>query len=72
MVNLYKLANTRARSSNYEQILRMLNDSLQGASVGLGFLLGGTPEFLMDERRGLYSYEALRSRLAEIALPARA
>jgi hypothetical protein len=63
LVNLYKLANTRARSSNYEQILRMLNDSLQGASVGLGFLLGGTPEFLMDERRGLYSYEALRSRL---------
>ncbi len=63
LVNLYKLANTRARSSNYEQILRMLNDSLQGASVGLGFLLGGTPELLMDERRGLYSYEALRSRL---------
>ena len=64
LVNLYKLANTRARSSNFEQILRMLNDSLQGASVGLGFLLGGTPEFLMDERRGLYSYEALRSRLS--------
>jgi hypothetical protein len=64
LVNLYKIANSRARSSNYEQILRMLNDSLQGASVGLGFLLGGTPEFLMDERRGLYSYEALRSRLS--------
>jgi hypothetical protein len=63
MVNLYKLANTRARASNYEQILRILNDSFQGASVGLGFLMGGTPEFLMDERRGLYSYEALRSRL---------
>ena len=65
LVNLYKLANSQARSSNYEQILRILNDSLQGVSVGLGFLLGGTPEFLMDTRRGLYSYEALRTRLAQ-------
>jgi hypothetical protein len=65
LVNLYKLANSQARSSNYEQILRILNDSLQGVSVGLGFLLGGTPELLMDTRRGLYSYEALRSRLAQ-------
>lgn len=65
LVNLYKLANTQARSGNYEQILRILNDSLQGTSAGLGFLLGGTPEFLMDARRGLYSYEALRSRLAQ-------
>jgi hypothetical protein len=65
LVNLYKLANTQARSGNYEQILRILNDSLQGTSAGLGFLLGGTPEFLMDTRRGLYSYEALRSRLAQ-------
>jgi hypothetical protein len=65
LVNLYKLANTQARSGNYEQILRILNDSLQGTSVGLGFLLSGTPEFLMDTRRGLYSYEALRSRLAQ-------
>jgi hypothetical protein len=65
MVNLYKLGSGRARASNYEQILRILNDSLQGNSVGLGFLMGGTPEFLMDTRRGLYSYEALESRLAE-------
>ncbi|MBP0625425.1 ATP-binding protein [Cupriavidus consociatus] len=65
LVNLYKLANTQARNSNYEQILRILNDSLQGASVGLGFVLGGTPEFLMDTRRGLYSYPALQSRLAQ-------
>ena len=65
LVNLYKLSNTQARNSNYEQILRILNDSLQGASVGLGFLLGGTPELLMDTRRGLYSYEALRTRLAQ-------
>jgi hypothetical protein len=65
LVNLYKMANTRARNSNYEQILRILNDCLQGNTEGLGFLLGGTPEFLMDTRRGLYSYQALQSRLTE-------
>lgn len=65
MVNLYKLANTQARNSNYEQLLRILNDSLQGTAEGLGFVLGGTPEFLMDTRRGVYSYPALQSRLAE-------
>lgn len=65
LVNLYKLANTQARNSNYEQILRILNDSLQGTAVGLGFTLGGTPEFLLDTRRGLYSYPALQSRLAQ-------
>ncbi|MGA7812520.1 ATP-binding protein [Caballeronia sp.] len=67
LVNLYKLANVQARNSNYEQILRILNDSLQGSAEGLGFVLGGTPEFLLDTRRGLYSYTALQSRLAENA-----
>lgn len=67
LVNLYKLANAQARNSNYEQILRILNDSLQGTAVGLGFVLGGTPEFLLDPRRGLYSYSALQSRLAQNA-----
>ncbi|KRG51597.1 ATP-binding protein [Stenotrophomonas beteli] len=65
LVNLYKLANAQARNANYEQLLRMLNDSLQGSAVGLGFVLGGTPDFLMDTRRGVYSYEALQSRLAQ-------
>ncbi|WP_258179551.1 ATP-binding protein [Photobacterium iliopiscarium] len=64
LVNLYKLNSTQARTSNYEQILRMLNDCLQGSAEHLGFLLGGTPEFLLDPRKGLYSYEALQSRLA--------
>lgn len=64
MVNLYKLHSQRARASNYEQILRILNDCLQGSAENLGFLMGGTPDFLTDERKGLYSYEALRSRLA--------
>ena len=65
MVNLYKLASSQARKSNFEQILRVFNDVLQGSASHLGFMLGGTPEFLMDTRRGLYSYEALQSRLAE-------
>ncbi|MBW1939983.1 MAG: ATP-binding protein [Deltaproteobacteria bacterium] len=65
MVNLYKLSSQKARVSNFEQILRMLNDCLQGSAEYIGFLLGGTPDFLFDPRKGLYSYEALHSRLAE-------
>ncbi len=67
MVNLYKLSNQKARVANYEQILRMLNDCLQGSANHIGFLLSGTPDFLLDPRKGLYSYEALQSRLAENA-----
>ena len=65
MVNLYKVANTQARNANYEEILRILNDCLQGSAAGLGFVMGGTPDFLLDTRRGLYSYQALQRRLAE-------
>ena len=65
LVNIYKLTSSRARNANYEQILRILNDTLQGSASHMGFILGGTPEFLMDTRRGMYSYEALRSRLTE-------
>ncbi|HLR38416.1 MAG TPA: ATP-binding protein [Chitinophagaceae bacterium] len=65
MVNLYKLNSGIARRNNYEQILRIVNDSLQGSVEGIGFLMCGTPEFLMDTRKGLYSYEALQTRLAE-------
>ncbi len=65
LVNLFKLTSSQARNANYEQILRILNDVLQGSAQNLGFLMGGTPEFLMNTRRGLYSYEALQSRLAE-------
>lgn len=71
MVNIYKLQSAQARNQNFEQILRMVNDMLQGNSEGLGFIFGGTPEFLMDSRRGLYSYEALQSRLAENQFAAR-
>ncbi len=65
LVNLYKITNSVSRKANYEEILRMLNDTLQGSFSSLGFIMGGTPEFLTEPRRGLYSYEALRSRLAE-------
>jgi hypothetical protein len=65
MAILYKLQSAKARELNYDQILRILNDVLQGSCEGLGFVLGGTPEFLLDTRRGLYSHPALQSRLAE-------
>lgn len=65
MVNLYKIPASVSRKSNYEVILNILNDTLQGNLSGIGFVMGGTPEFLTDSYRGLYSYEALRSRLSE-------
>lgn len=65
MVNIYKLPSQKARVSNYEQMLRMLNDCLQGSAEYIGFLFGGTPDFLFDHRKGLYSYEAIQSRLGE-------
>jgi hypothetical protein len=64
MVNLYRLSSRKARVSNYEQILRILNDCLQGSAQYIGFLFGGTEDFLLDPMKGLYSYEALHSRLA--------
>ena len=64
-VNLYKIPNKISRENNYEKILAMFNDTMQGKAEGLGIFLGGTPQFLEDNRRGLYSYEALKSRLTE-------
>jgi hypothetical protein len=64
-VNLYKIAHRISRENNYEKILSMFNDTLQGRAPGLELILGGTPQFLEDSRRGLFSYEALRSRLCD-------
>jgi len=64
-VNLYKISNSISRTSNYEKLLTMFNDTMQGKAEHLGIYLGGTPQFVEDQRRGLYSYEALRSRLIE-------
>ncbi|WP_340016925.1 ATP-binding protein [Paenibacillus sp. FSL K6-1318] len=64
-VNLYKITNSVSRQSNYEKLLTMFNDTMQGKAEHLGIFVGGTPQFVEDERRGLYSYEALRSRLID-------
>jgi hypothetical protein len=61
---LYTITNSVSRKNNYEAILSIVNDCLQGKAKHITFLIGGTPEFLEDQRRGLFSYEALRSRLA--------
>ena len=65
LVNLYKIPQAVTRQSNYEKILTMYNDVLQGKARHIGFLLGGTPQCIEDKYRGVFSYEALRSRLAE-------
>ena len=65
LVNLYKIPNAVTRQYNYEKLLAMYNDTLQGKARYLGILMGSTPQALEDRRRGIYSYEALRSRLAE-------
>ena len=65
LVNIYKIPNDITRQYNYEKILTMYNDAMQGKAHHIGFLLGGTPQCMEDPRRGVYSYEALRSRLAE-------
>ena len=64
-VNLYKITHRVSRENNYEKILSMFNDTLQGRAPGLGLILGGTPQFMDDQRRGLFSYEALKSRLCD-------
>jgi len=65
MVNLYKITNSVSREANYEKLLAMFNDTMQGRAEYLGLFFAGTPQFLEDARRGLFSYEALRSRLGE-------
>ena len=65
LVNIYKIPNAITRQYNYEKILTMYNDTMQGKAQHLGIILCGTPQCMEDPRRGVYSYEALRSRLAE-------
>ena len=65
LVNIYKIPNAITRQFNYEKILTMYNDAMQGKAQHIGFILCGTPQCMEDPRRGVYSYEALRSRLAE-------
>ncbi|MBO4850366.1 MAG: ATP-binding protein [Prevotella sp.] len=65
LVNIYKIPNAITRQYNYEKMLTMYNDALQGKARYLGIIMGATPQAVEDRRRGIYSYEALRSRLAE-------
>ena len=65
LVNIYKIPNSITRQYNYEKMLTMYNDTLQGKARYLGIIMGATPQAVDDKRRGVYSYEALRSRLAE-------
>ena len=65
LVNICKIPNSITRQNNYEKILTIYNDTLQGKARYLGVIMGGTPQCIEDPRRGLFSYEALRSRLAE-------
>ncbi|NRO90640.1 hypothetical protein IMAU10142_00658 [Lactobacillus helveticus] len=64
LVNIFKIPNAISRQYNYEKILTMYNDTLQGKAKYLGIIMCGTPQAIEDRRRGVYSYEALRSRLA--------
>jgi hypothetical protein len=64
-VNLYKISNTTARSNNYERLLTIFNDTMQGKVGYLGIYIGATPDMVEDTRRGLFSYDALRTRLQE-------
>lgn len=68
MVNLYKISHAQSRQANYEKYLTMFNDTMQGKASYLGIITAGTSQFVEDTRRGLYSYEALRSRLTESRL----
>jgi len=65
LVNIFKISNSVTRANNYEKILTMYNDVLQGKASHIGFLMGGTPQCIEDKYKGVFSYEALRSRLAE-------
>lgn len=64
-VNLYKINNKQARERNYEKLLTIFNDTMQGRAEYIGVFMSGTPQFVFDERRGLFSYDALRSRLID-------
>jgi len=64
-VNLYKISHRVSRENNYEKLLTMFNDTMQGKAQHLQIVVGGTPQFVEDPRRGLYSYEALSTRLAQ-------
>ena len=64
-VNLYHISHKVSRNNNYERLLTILNDTLQGKAEHLGVLFGATPQMVEDTRRGLFGYEALKTRLED-------
>ena len=64
MINIYRYRNSATRYNNYETMLMMYNDALQGKAKSLGIIMGGTPKALEDPVKGVFSYEALKSRLS--------
>lgn len=62
-INLYKISTANMRAKNYEKILSIFNDCFQGKVANLFINFAGTKEFLENERRGLFSYDALKTRL---------
>lgn len=62
-INLYKISTSVMREKNYEKILTIYNDCFQGKITHLFINFAGTKEFLENERRGLFSYSALKTRL---------
>jgi len=65
LVNIYRIPHRVTRQYNYEKILAMYNDALQGKANHIGMLMSVTPQCLEDTDKGIFSYDALRSRLTE-------
>ena len=63
LVNLYNLPSSVSRQNNYEKMLTMYNDTMQGKAHHIGIIMSSTPQCIEDMRKGVFSYEALRSRL---------
>ena len=66
LVNIFKISNSVTRANNYEKILTMYNDVLQGKAQHIGFLMGATPQCIEDKYKGVFSYEALKDLTAPI------
>lgn len=62
-INLYKISTANMRAKNYEKVLSIFNDCFQGKVSNLFINFAGTKDFLENERRGLFSYDALKTRL---------
>lgn len=64
-IHLYKINHALARQNNYDKLLAMFNDTMQGKAQHLGICLGGTPKFLEDPKRGLFNDQAWQRRTAK-------